>query len=176
MPSAGRRVRRAHVNGEGNELGGQITGFGNVLRTGVEEVALLVIGEHGVEGAALGGVAGLWIDDLVEVGRRQPAVVGVGVGVNGQHELLFVVDALGDVGRLAHLLHRRQQQADQHGDDGDDHQQLDQREAGERRRVANGVPHGNSPFCRCRAKKVCFDPLAAASAVTDGLQPCLPDA
>jgi len=55
--------------------------------------------------------------------------------VQGQAELLQVVDALGATGRLAGRLHGRQEQGDQHADDGDDHQQLDQRE------TASNLPH-----------------------------------
>jgi len=59
--------------------------------------------------------------------------------VQGQADLLEVVDALRPPGRLACGLDRRQQQRDQDGDDGDDHQQLDQGEAG-----ALTPAHGNS--------------------------------
>ena len=52
------------------------------------------------------------------------------VVVQGQADLLQVVDALGAAGGLARRLHGGQEQADQDGDDGDHHQQFDQRETG----------------------------------------------
>jgi hypothetical protein len=48
--------------------------------------------------------------------------------MQGEADLLQVVAALHAVGRLAHLLDRRQQQADEDGDDRYHDQQLDQRE------------------------------------------------
>jgi hypothetical protein len=48
--------------------------------------------------------------------------------VAGQTDLLEVVFALGTVGRLSHLLHRRKKQTDQDSDDGDNNEQLNQRE------------------------------------------------
>ena len=65
---------------------------------------------------------------LITPPERERAV-GVVVVVQGQADLLEVVDALGAAGGLAGRLHGRQQQADQDGDDRDHHQQLDQREA-----------------------------------------------
>ena len=56
-------------------------------------------------------------------------VVDVVVVVQGEADLLQVVDALRPPGRLARRLDGGQEQGDQHGDDGDDDQQLDQREA-----------------------------------------------
>src|SRR5262249_4338543 len=123
---AGRRVRRTDVDGEWDILGRQVAGVGDVLCTLVEEVALFVVGEQGVEGAALGSLAGLRVDHLVEVGRRQMPV-GVVIGVDGQQQLLLVVRTTGDVGNFPHLLHGGQEQADQHRDDRYHHQQLDQR-------------------------------------------------
>ena len=58
--------------------------------------------------------------------------VDVVVVVQGQAELLQVVDALAPPGGLAGGLHGGQQQGDQDGDDGDDDQQLDEREGAER--------------------------------------------
>jgi hypothetical protein len=49
--------------------------------------------------------------------------------MSGQANLLEVVTALGDCGRLADLLHRGQQETDEDGNDGNDHQQFDQRES-----------------------------------------------
>ena len=65
--------------------------------------------------------------------RRDPApggerVVGVVVAVQGQADLLQVVDALGPPRRLACGLDGGQEQGDQDADDRDDHQELDQRE------------------------------------------------
>jgi hypothetical protein len=51
------------------------------------------------------------------------------VVVEGEADLLQVVDAPGPPRRLARRLDGGQQQGDQDGDDRDDHQQLDQREA-----------------------------------------------
>ena len=55
-------------------------------------------------------------------------VVGVVVVVQGEADLLQVVDALRPAGGLARRLDGGQEQGDQHGDDRDDHQQLDQGE------------------------------------------------
>ena len=51
------------------------------------------------------------------------------VVVDGQADLLEVVDALRPPGRLAGRLHGGQQQGDQDRDDRDHHQELDEREA-----------------------------------------------
>ncbi len=48
--------------------------------------------------------------------------------VQGQTDLLQVVDALRTAGGLTSRLHGGQEECDQHGDDGDDDKQLDQRE------------------------------------------------
>ena len=50
------------------------------------------------------------------------------VVVDGQADLLHVVDALGAAGRLAGRLHGWQEQRDQDGNDGDDDQQFDEGE------------------------------------------------
>src|SRR5262249_50739244 len=63
--------------------------------------------------------------EVVTAGER---VDGRDVVVDGQADLLQVVDALHPAGGLACGLHGGQQQPDQDGDDGDDDQELDQRE------------------------------------------------
>ena len=61
--------------------------------------------------------------------KREPAGSAL-VVVQGQADLLEVVDALDAAGGLARRLHGGQQQRDQDRDDRDDDQQLDQREGG----------------------------------------------
>ena len=56
--------------------------------------------------------------------------------VQGEPDLLQVVDALGTAGRLAGGLDGRQQQGDQDRDDGDHDQQLDQRESATAHRIS----------------------------------------
>ena len=68
-------------------------------------------------------------DVAVEPTRRQHADRRH-VVVQGQADLLEVVDALDAPGRLARRLHGGQEQGDQHRDDRDDDQQLDQGEGG----------------------------------------------
>ena len=48
--------------------------------------------------------------------------------MEGQSNLLEIVNALNPPGRLAGRLHGRQQEGDQHGNDRDDDQELDQGE------------------------------------------------
>ena len=73
------------------------------------------------------------------------------VVVQGDAELLQVVDALGATGGLAGRLDGGQEQGDQDGDDRDHHQQLDQREAANvaaaglsMRSARQGSPSGSS--------------------------------
>jgi hypothetical protein len=82
-----------------------------VLGVRVEEVVLLVLGEQGIESAALGGSPSPRVDDLVRVGRGQQLVEGAGVVVDGQPQLLQVVGALQAVGRLTNLLDGEEEQA-----------------------------------------------------------------
>ena len=51
------------------------------------------------------------------------------VVVQGQADLLEIIQATRPVGGFAHLLNRRQQETDKDSDDRDHHQQFDQREA-----------------------------------------------
>ncbi len=51
------------------------------------------------------------------------------VVVQGQADLLQVVDALRTAGRFAGGLYGRQQKRDEHADDGNHHQELDERKA-----------------------------------------------
>ena len=87
----------------------------------VEEWRLLQVGEQHHCGRPV--VPAGFADSLGEDAH------GALVVVQGEADLLEVVDALGTPGRLARRLHGGQQQGDQHGDDRDDHQQFDQREA-----------------------------------------------
>src|SRR5262249_14592251 len=80
---------------------------------------------HGVGGAIVIGSCGLitgW-----------ESVMGIVVLMKGQANLLEVILALHAVGRLPHLLNRRQEQTDQDADDGNDHEQFNQ---------AEGTPKG----------------------------------
>jgi hypothetical protein len=92
----------------------------------VEEGALLEIRQQvELEGAKY---ADTFSRRIVPNARRQmPLRVVMMVG--GQAELLYVVFALRNAGRLAGRLHRRQEQSDQDADDGDHDEQLDKREA-----------------------------------------------
>src|SRR5262249_50550197 len=60
---------------------------------------------------------------------RRELLIGVVEHLQGQPHLLEVVQALGAVGRLAHLLDGGEEQPDEHRDDANDHQQLDQRKS-----------------------------------------------
>ena len=93
------------------------------LVVGIVDVVLLEIGEHERQPGdpRQGG------HPVRPIARREDQVDVVEV-VQGDAELLQVVDALRAAGRLARRLHGRQQQGDQDGDDRDHHQQLDQRE------------------------------------------------
>ena len=82
-------------------------------------------------------------DVTVDPARRE-RVVTVTVVMQGQADLLEVVDALDPPGGLSGRLHGRQQQRDQHRDDGDDDQQLDQRESPS----AHGPTRIDHPFSR----------------------------
>src|SRR5262249_14812974 len=86
---------------------------------------------------------------LVQVARRQGLDDRV-IVVDGQAELLQVVDALRPARRLAGRLHGRQQQGNQDGDDGDDDQKLDQRESSPT--ATHGGPPG-SGVARLHRKK-----------------------
>ncbi len=66
------------------------------------------------------------------------------VVVQGQANLLEIVDALRACSGLADFLNGRQEQADEDGNDGDDHQQLDQRKADMRRPPRGIQEHGSS--------------------------------
>ena len=86
---------------------------------------------------SMNGSSRAWLEMLLvaPVATLSPWPIGndavdVVVVVQGQAQLLQVVDALAPAGGLAGGLHGGQQQGDQHGDDGDDDQQLDQRERG----------------------------------------------
>ena len=75
------------------------------------------------------------LDTRAPAGRRCGRVVVV----DGQAELLEVVDALRPPGRLARRLDGGQQQGDQDRDDRDHHQQLDQREGSSRATSRHGA-------------------------------------
>lgn len=79
-----------------------------------------------VDAPALFGLVDVRVPHPAARPHRERAV-DVMIVVQGQADLLEVVDALHPTGRLAHGLDGRQQQGDQHGDDRDDDQQLDQR-------------------------------------------------
>src|SRR5262249_43171834 len=66
--------------------------------------------------------------DTVLVAHRE-LFVSVMVVVQGQSNLLHVVDALGAGSGLAHLLDGRNEKGDEDSDDGDDNEQFDQRKA-----------------------------------------------
>ena len=55
--------------------------------------------------------------------------VDVVVVVQGEADLLEVIDALRSAGGLAGGLHGRQEQRDEHANDCDDHEQLDERKS-----------------------------------------------
>ena len=107
--------------------------FGDAVRLAAQgEVVqrlLLHVGQDVVEEAAR-------LERTVAAGRvahefQPPAARGKPVDrlfvvQRGEADLLEVVGALREPGRLAGRLHRRQQQRDQDADDRDDHQQLDQ--------------------------------------------------
>ena len=97
---------------------------------GVVVLRLLQEGEHHGERAEV------LLDIVVADGVPHAAAAAHGedvvdrvVVVQGQADLLEVVDALGPPGGLAGRLHGGQEQGDQDGDDGDDDQQFDQGEA-----------------------------------------------
>jgi hypothetical protein len=111
---------------------------------------------------------------LDEVGRgdvgadlHQPAVVGVGVHLQGEAQLLEVVGALDAAGRLADFLDGRQQQGDQRRDDGDHHEQFQEGEGSRARTRRQTAGHGKRSFLPGRAQEVGFDPPAALVQQTD---------
>ena len=75
------------------------------------------------------------------VEERGQAIVGLSRIDRRNTHLVQVILALGLVGRLADLLHRRQKHAHQHGDDGDDHEQFNQREP------STPIPNPGSRHC-----------------------------
>ena len=87
----------------------------------------------------------LLVDGWPKIAIQPPAgkvLLRVVVAVQGDADLLQVVDARDPPRGLAGGLDGRQEQRDQHRDDRDDHQQLDQREAA--RRVSGGRGTGRS--------------------------------
>ena len=89
--------------------------------------ALLQPGQDGRRPAGVHVLRGGLAEDGDPAAGRE-GVVGVVVAVEGNTNLLEVVDALDPPGGLAGRLHRRQEQRDQHGDDRDDDQELDEGE------------------------------------------------
>ncbi len=80
------------------------------------------------------------------MGGGQEALVGVGVGVHRQADLVEVVFAFGPRRRFPDLLHGRKQQADQDGDDGDNDKQFDEREGVTAPRNAERGAHWSFPW------------------------------
>jgi len=79
----------------------------------------------GSEAFVLSGVEGR---QAIVAGRRESSV-DIMIVVQGQPELLHVVETPDPIASLANSLHRRQQQSDQDADNGDHDQQLDERKA-----------------------------------------------
>ena len=87
------------------------------------------LGEQGGVGG-VGGIFHLALHPHVGAGviriGRQPAIGIVGIQVQGNHQLLAVVEAGNSLGLLLRGGKRGQQHRRQDGNDGNDHQQLDQ--------------------------------------------------
>ncbi len=88
-----------------------------------------LVEEDGAGSARAEGV-GNRAGEVRRLAAGREGAVGTLVVVQGQADLLQVVDALRAAGRLRGRLDGGEQQGDQDGDDRDHHQQLDQGETG----------------------------------------------
>ena len=102
------------------------------------DVVLFNVGQDVEEQRVQSGPVGRAGADVRQ--RRQLALVGVVVVVDGEGKLPHIVHTLRPRRRsVADLLHRRQEQANEDRDDGNDHQQFDQGKA------ISSLAHDRSP-------------------------------